>query len=306
MRREPVRVQAPARSGLHRKVDGDLRAPSGRLGRKTRPEVAFHLEQLDRYLPRFFRRFQRPAVSNSYTPVNSDADLLERYSRSRADEAFAELVRRHLDFVYATALRQLGGDAHLAADASQQIFLALARHARALAKTRALKGWLYTATRNAAANLVRTEQRRRAREREAHLMEHSTHDATATDPHDVRLVLDRALGTLNDRERELVFLRFFEDRDTLLRAGDESTAGYRVWLDTWLRKDGAQTVESWLQAQAAHRHYDHIAWQYAALIAGKDAKRATQWAHTIRNTAIRQEVLRVIGTRAPAKKAPGS
>ena len=53
-------------------------------------------------------------------------------------------------------------------------------------------------------------------------------------------------------------------------AGDESTAGYRVLLDTWARKEGAPAVENWLQAQASHPHYDHMAYQYIALVASQD------------------------------------
>ena len=43
-----------------------------------------------------------------------DAELLRRYAATRAEDAFAELVRRHLDGVYSAALRRVGGDTHLA------------------------------------------------------------------------------------------------------------------------------------------------------------------------------------------------
>ena len=51
--------------------------------------------------------------------MNDDAELLRRYAAEGADDAFAELVRRHVNLVYSAALRQLNGDAHLAADAAQ-------------------------------------------------------------------------------------------------------------------------------------------------------------------------------------------
>ena len=38
-----------------------------------------------------------------------DAELLRRYAGTRAEDAFAELVRRHLDGVYSAALRRVGG-----------------------------------------------------------------------------------------------------------------------------------------------------------------------------------------------------
>lgn len=124
---------------------------------------------------------------------------------------------------------------------------------------------------------------------------------------DHQVIADAAARLARENHQET--FRWLEGvNDRLLSAGDESTAGYRVWLDVWMRKDGAQAVESWLQGQASHRHYDHIAWQYAALLAGKDAKKATQWVNTIQSAAIKQEALRVIGTRAPArsKSSPGS
>ncbi len=48
-----------------------------------------------------------------------DSELLRRYAGSRANEAFAELVRRHVQLVYRAALRQCGGDAHRAEDVTQ-------------------------------------------------------------------------------------------------------------------------------------------------------------------------------------------
>lgn len=44
--------------------------------------------------------------------MTDDAELIRRYAEQRSEEAFAELVRRHLGLVYSAALRRLGGDAH--------------------------------------------------------------------------------------------------------------------------------------------------------------------------------------------------
>ena len=99
-----------------------------------------------------------------------DAELLRRYAADRDESAFAELVRRHLGFVYHAALRQCGGDAHRAEDVAQAVFTDLARKAGRLARRPVLAGWLYTSTRYAAAQAVRTEARRQVREQEAHAM----------------------------------------------------------------------------------------------------------------------------------------
>jgi len=65
--------------------------------------------------------------------VNSltDQRLLRDYAARRSEAAFAELVRRHVDFVYSAAVRMVR-DAHLAEDVTQGVFVALAQNARQL------------------------------------------------------------------------------------------------------------------------------------------------------------------------------
>src|SRR5688500_14257630 len=111
--------------------------------------------------------------------VMNDFELLRCYADERSDAAFAELVKRYIDFVYSAAFRQVGSDAHLAEDVTQSVFVDLPRKARSLSERTVLSGWLYTSTRYAAAKAVRGEQRRRAREQESFLMQESSHDAAA-------------------------------------------------------------------------------------------------------------------------------
>src|SRR5688572_8752512 len=103
--------------------------------------------------------------------MNDDAVLLRRYAEEGAEDAFTELVGRYVDLVFAAALRRTGGDAHCAADVAQQVFITLAREARKLSRHTVLAAWLHTATRNAALNLMISEQRRRTRENEALALE---------------------------------------------------------------------------------------------------------------------------------------
>jgi RNA polymerase sigma factor (sigma-70 family) len=143
-----------------------------------------------------------------------DTELLQRYAESRDEPAFAELVRRHVNFVHSAALRQVNGDAHLAADVTQLVFTDLARKAAALAHHRVLAGWLFTSTRFAAAKAVRGEQRRRGRELEAQIMHELNDDApTSLNWEKARPVLDQVLGELGESDREAILLRFFEGRD---------------------------------------------------------------------------------------------
>jgi RNA polymerase sigma factor (sigma-70 family) len=144
--------------------------------------------------------------------MTDDAQLLSRFARGGDEAAFRELVARHLDLVYAAALRQLNGDAHLAQDVAQTVFTDLARKARSLPRGAVLSGWLYEAARFAAAKVVRGEQRRRGREQEAAAMHDPTPESTP-DWEKLRPVLDTAMGDLSATDRNAVLLRFFERKD---------------------------------------------------------------------------------------------
>src|SRR3954464_12524281 len=95
----------------------------------------------------------------------NDQQLLRDYIASRSESAFAELVRRHVDFVYSAALRMVR-DAHLAEDGAQSGFTRLAKNAGQLVEHPVLAGWLHRTAQNLAANIIRTEVRRRGREQE--------------------------------------------------------------------------------------------------------------------------------------------
>jgi RNA polymerase sigma factor (sigma-70 family) len=169
-----------------------------------------------------------------------DGTLLRTYARERSEDAFGELVQRHLPLVYAAALRRTGGDAHRAKDVAQIVFTALARDAAALSHHTALTGWLYAATRNAAIDLVRSETRRRQREQKAHLMEDISSPETSADWEQLRPVLDEAMDELDGRDREAVLLRFFEGRPfaavaTALRVSEDAA---RKRVDRALEKLG--------------------------------------------------------------------
>lgn len=161
----------------------------------------------------------------------ADADLIRRYVEQRAEDAFAELVRRHIDLVYRAAWRKVG-DAHLAEDVTQAVFTALAWKAPTLVRHQTITGWLHTSTRFAANELLRRERRRRTREQEAVRMNETSSHATDRAWEELRPVIDDALGELNERDREAVLLRFFSGR-SLAAVGaaldiPENTARMRV------------------------------------------------------------------------------
>lgn len=159
----------------------------------------------------------------------TDQQLLQDYAAKQSDTAFAELVRRHVDLVYSAALRMVC-DAHLAADVTQGVFVALSQNARQLTERPVLTGWLHRTARNIAANTVRSEVRRRAREQEAAAM-NQLHPSEAT-WEIIAPCLDEALGELGEEERDAVLLRYFERKSgreiATLLGTSEDTANKRV------------------------------------------------------------------------------
>ena len=140
-----------------------------------------------------------------------DGTLLRRYVIERSEEAFAELVRRHLDLVYSAALRDLGGDVHRAKDVSQCVFTALAKKAASLCDRKTVAGWLHISAHHASAELMRLEERRQKREEEAHQMHNQEVAATPEPDWDqLRPVLNEVIEELGASDRDAVLLRFFE------------------------------------------------------------------------------------------------
>ena len=146
-----------------------------------------------------------------------DWELLREYAKTRSDAAFAELVRRYIDFVYSTALRRTHRDTHLAEDITQAVFVILARKAGTIRAGVVLSGWLHRAARYVAANALRREYRHNRRRQslcdsmprqEPVAMPDQTH---ATDDWEaVAPLLDTALDRLRQRDRDAVLLRFMQ------------------------------------------------------------------------------------------------
>src|SRR5438552_2524652 len=144
--------------------------------------------------------------------MGTDAELLRRYVEDRSEVAFAELVRRHLNLVYFAALRQVGSDAHRARDVAQTVFTDLARKAATLANRDTLAGWLHTSTRFAATKMRRADSSRQHHEQEATTMNALLEPDPAADWERLRPMIDDAIHELDERDREAVLLRYFENR----------------------------------------------------------------------------------------------
>jgi RNA polymerase sigma factor (sigma-70 family) len=143
----------------------------------------------------------------------NDLEALRRYRETCSEEAFRELVDRHLGMVYAVALRQVRNP-DWADEVAHAVFIALARKAGSLSARTVLTGWLYRATRFAAAKLLRDEERRSRREKEAamaHMTDHSVEGQPAAWK-ELGPVVFKALDILGSKDRDAILLRFIENR----------------------------------------------------------------------------------------------
>ena len=198
------------------------------------------------------------------------------YAANGSETAFRKLVARYLDLVYSTAFRVLGGDSHLAEEAAQTVFADLARQARALPRDTALGGWLHRDTRFVAAKWMRSERRRRIRERRAAEM-NSTQDHSEANLARITPVLDDAISRLGAADRAAIVHRFYERMDFRSVACEmgtsEAAAQKRVLralekLRAMLRRRGVQCSVAALAAALAYQGVTAAPAGLAATISG--------------------------------------
>lgn len=143
--------------------------------------------------------------------MTTDRELLRRYAQENMEEAFTELVHRHVNLVYGAALRQLCGNTSLAEDVTQAVFTTLANKANAHSGISHLSAWLYATTRFTVSHTVRAERRRQNREQRALTMQTLTiGSGTNERPNVPPNLFDEVLETLDESEREAILLRFLE------------------------------------------------------------------------------------------------
>jgi len=135
-----------------------------------------------------------------------------------SEVACSHLVTLHGPMVKAACQRILG-DAALAEDAAQEVFLLLVRKLPSLSPRTILGGWLYVTACNLARTHRRTQARRWRRENQPEVMENLMNPAQDTSWRELEPLLDDAMLTLTERQRELVLARYFQNNSQRAAAG---------------------------------------------------------------------------------------
>lgn len=135
-----------------------------------------------------------------------DHSLLAAWSAEGSEEAFTALARRYGGLLYHAARRQTGRE-DLAGEAAQNALLILARKAPRLHHLPCLSGWLHRTACYEAAKLLRREHRHEARMKQFLCDEPDTPE---TSWQDAIPLLDRAIDELPERDRQVIFLKYFD------------------------------------------------------------------------------------------------
>ena len=143
---------------------------------------------------------------------SDDMGLLRDYGWHHSEDAFAAIVRRHVNLVYSVAFRSVGNSA-AAEEVTQAVFIILAGKARSLSRRTVLSGWLYHTARLTAGRFLRTEIRRQNREREAYMQSLTNESEPQSAWPQIAPLLDTAMDGLGKKDRDALVLRYFENKN---------------------------------------------------------------------------------------------
>lgn len=211
----------------------------------------------------------------------TDFELLRDFIRHGDQEAFTDVVRRHIDLVYATALRKVENEG-AAEEVAQNVFATLACKAWQFAPDDSLPAWLYRATLLEARKWWRGELRRRRREQTA--AELGTTMKTSPEQSAFRVLvplLDEALLLLREKDRAALLLRFYEsqslrDVSASLGVGEDAAqkrvAGALEKLSRFFQRSGFKSAT----VAAAAAALQQTARSAPAMVVGSLTKAAMQ------------------------------
>lgn len=139
-----------------------------------------------------------------------DWKQLAEYVKTGSETAFESVVSEHLQMVYATALRKTG-NRDIAEEVSQSTFIVLAEKAKTLNPTGSLGAWLHrTALLKSKEHIKKDilQAKRLQKLKESGMPDQNSQDTLVT----ILPLLDDAVDTLKEDDRQLLHLRFFQKR----------------------------------------------------------------------------------------------
>jgi RNA polymerase sigma factor (sigma-70 family) len=157
--------------------------------------------------------------------VETDRELLRRFSREKDQGAFETLVNRHTSMVLGVCRRSLP-TLQDAEDACQATFLVLAKRAKDGRWQESVANWLYTTARKVARNARIAAERRTKRETSAAVPE-AIEPVDRMTGRELLTALDEALDRLSPRYREPLVLCYLEGL-----ASDEAATRLGIPLGT--------------------------------------------------------------------------
>lgn len=142
--------------------------------------------------------------------MNTDSQDLPDYCATGSEAAFRRLVEWHAPMVHGVAMR-MSRNASLAEEITQSVFIILARKALSIPPAH-LPGWLYKTAASVSRNVTRKEARRSVfNQQYTEAMNRTLPDSEPWNeitPH-----LDEAVGKLSREDRQMMVLRYFEQRN---------------------------------------------------------------------------------------------
>ncbi len=148
---------------------------------------------------------------------NQEVMLLERYKRNGDAEAFSEIVRQYAGMVYGTCQRILG-DPEQAADAAQETFFQLVKHADQVRES--LVSWLHRVATHKSIDRIRCDCNRRRHEKE--YCEEKIRQANQWQ--DVSPYVDEAINELDESLRGILTRHYLQGQSMNQIAKEESVS----------------------------------------------------------------------------------
>src|SRR6516162_594500 len=137
----------------------------------------------------------------------TDGDLLDRFTRTRDESAFLEVLRRHAPLVLGICRRVVGNEQDVE-DAFQATFLVLVQKAHAIRRRDSLASWLHGVAYRCAAR-VRAANLRRERH-EARAVSALAAGAPDLSWREVRQAIDEELALLPEKYRAPLVLCYLQ------------------------------------------------------------------------------------------------